>query len=144
MTASNSAVVQRLISDGLNNRDISVMWDLLRDSTYHLPLAGELKGEALMKFYESLFTAFPDIHRKVEEQMTDGREHVVTCWTMTGTHEGEFLGIAPTGRQICITGISIHRISRGRIVQEWHQWDSLTLMQQLGVVPTFKFEATAA
>lgn len=50
MTASNSAVVQRLISDGLNNRDISVMWDLLRDSTYHLPLAGELKGEALMKF----------------------------------------------------------------------------------------------
>jgi steroid delta-isomerase-like uncharacterized protein len=107
-------------------------------------LVGELKGEALVQFFDALFTAFPDLERKAEDQMTDGMQHVVTRWTMTGTHQGEFLGIAPTGKRISITGISIHRISNGRIVQEWHEWDSLGLMQQLGVVPTIKFEGVAA
>jgi steroid delta-isomerase-like uncharacterized protein len=144
MTASNMAIVQRLLIDGLNNQDISVMRDLMRNSTYHLPLVGELKGEALMQFFDSLFVAFPDLERKVDEQMSDGMQHVITRWTMTGTHQGDFLGIAPTGKRICITGISIHRISDGRIVHEWHEWDSLGLMQQLGVVPTRKFELTAA
>jgi steroid delta-isomerase-like uncharacterized protein len=144
MTASNAAIIQNLFTHGLNNCDLSVIRDLLRDSTYHLPLVGELKGEALVQFFDALFTAFPDLERKAEDQMTDGMQHVVTRWTMTGTHQGEFLGIAPTGKRISITGISIHRISNGRIVQEWHEWDSLGLMQQLGVVPTIKFEGVAA
>ena len=144
MSASNTAIVQRLFTQGLNNQDLSVMRDLLRDSTYHLPLVGELRGEALVQFFDDLFTAFPDVERKVEDQFTDGMNHVVTRWTMTGTHQGEFLGIAPTGKRVSITGISIHRISGGRIVQEWHEWDSLGFMQQLGVVPTINFEVTAA
>ena len=144
MTASNAAIVQRLISDGLNQHSLSVMRDLMRDTTYHLPLVGELRGEALMQFFDSLLSGFPDVQRNVDEQLTDGRQHVVTRWTMTGTHQGEFLGIAPTGKRVSITGISVYLISGGRIVQEWHQWDSLGLMQQLGVVPPIKFELTAA
>ena len=97
-----------------------------------------------MQFFDNLFVAFPDLKRNVDEQLTDGLRHVVTRWTMTGTHEGEFLGIAPTGKRICITGISIHLIAGGKIVQEWHQWDSLGVMQQLGVVPTIEFELKAA
>jgi len=144
MTASNRAIVHQLFVNGLDNHDISAMRDLMRDSIYHLPLVGELKGEALMQFFDTLFAAFPDLERNVDEQLTDGAQHVVTRWTMTGTHEGEFLGIAPTGKRICITGMSIHRIFDGKIVQEWHEWDSLGLMQQLGVVPTIKFEPKAA
>jgi steroid delta-isomerase-like uncharacterized protein len=144
MTASNSAIVQHLIRDGINNQDLSVMRDLLRDSTLHLPLVGVLRGEALMQFFDSLFAAFPDLQRKVEDQLTDGMQHVVTRWSMTGTHQGVFLGIVPTGKRISITGISIHSISGGRIVQEWHEWDSLGLMQQFGVVPAIKFELNAA
>jgi len=144
MTASNRAIVHQLFINGLDKHDMSVMRDLMHDSTYHMPLVGELKGEALMQFFDSLFAAFPDLERNVDEQLTDGMQHVVTRWTMTGTHQGEFLGIAPTGKRICITGISIHSIFAGKIIQEWHQWDSLGLMQQLGVVPTRKFEFTAA
>ncbi|HEY7099622.1 MAG TPA: ester cyclase [Terriglobales bacterium] len=143
MSASNTAIVRCLITHGMNEQDMSVMRDLLRDSTFHLPLVGELRGEPLMQFFDSLFTAFPDFHREVQEQLTDGMQHVVTRWTMSGTHQGEFLGIAPTGKRFSITGISIHRISGGRIVQEWHEWDSLSLMQQLGVVPMIKFEVAA-
>lgn len=54
------------------------------------------------------------------------------------------MGITPTGKRVTITGISIHRIASGKIVEEWQEWDSLGLMQQLGVVPTFKFEERAA
>lgn len=144
MTASNRAIVHELFVNGLDNHDISVMRQLMHDSTYHLPLVGELRGEALMQFFDTLFAAFPDLERNVDEQLTDGMQHVVTRWTMTGTHQGEFFGIAPTGKRICITGISIHRIAEGKIVQEWHQWDSLGLMQQLGVVPVLQKEATAA
>lgn len=54
------------------------------------------------------------------------------------------MGVAPTGRGFDVTGISMYRISGGRIVEEWLEWDSLGLMRQLGVVPSFQQEATAA
>ena len=55
-------------------------------------------------------------------------------YTITGTHKGEFQGIAATGRTIKITGIAIHRIADGKIVEIWANWDALSLMQQLGEV----------
>lgn len=144
MSASNRAVVRRLFIEGLNNRDVSVLAELFRDCVYHMPLIDELRGEAVSQFFDSVFAAFPDIQRMVEEEVTDDNQTVVTRWTATGTHRGEFMGIAPTGKRVTFTGISIHRIADGRIVEEWQQWDPLGLMQQLGVVPTFKFEPKAA
>lgn len=144
MSASNRAIVQRLFNEGLNNRDFSVIAALFRDCIYHMPLVGELRGEALEQFYAHIFDAFPDAERTVEDQVADDNQTVVTRWRATGTHQGEFMGIAPTGKRITITGISIHRIASGKIVEEWQEWDSLGLMQQLGIVPSFKFEAKAA
>lgn len=138
MSASNRAVVQRLFNEGLNQHDVSVLAELYLDCVYHMPLVGELTGEALRQFQEHLFAAFPDAQRTVEDQLTDDYQNVITRWTATGTHRGEFMGVAPTGKRITITGISIHRIASGKIVEEWQQWDSLGLMHQLGVVPTFQ------
>jgi steroid delta-isomerase-like uncharacterized protein len=138
MTASNRAVVIGLFA-AVNNRDLSVITELYSGSIYHLPLIGELRGEALTQFFVSIFAAFPDIQRTVEDQLTDDINMVVTRWTATGTHQGQFMGIAPTGNRISMTGISIHRIFDGKIAEEWQEWDSLGLMQQLGAVPTFKF-----
>ena len=143
MSASNRAIVQQLFNE-LDNCDISgVRKYFSDDAIYHSPLVGDIQGEALEKFFASLCTAFPDAKRSVEDQFTDDI-HVVTRWKVTATHQGDFLGIAPTGKRITVTGISIHRISGGKIVEEWQQWDSLGLMQQLGVVPTVKFETKAA
>ena len=60
---------------------------------------------------------------------------VVTRWTAQGTHQGELFGIAATGRQATITGVSVERIVGGQIVEDHTNWDTFGLMQQLGVVP---------
>jgi steroid delta-isomerase-like uncharacterized protein len=142
MSASNRAIVLRSFHDGLNKRDMSIMSELYSDCVYHLPLVGELRGQALREFFASVFAAFPDVERTVEDQFTEDI-HVVTRWTATGTHQGQFMGIAPTGKRFTITGITIDRIVGGQIVEEWQEWDALGLMQQLGVVPTLERKGSA-
>ena len=61
-----------------------------------------------------------------------------TRWTATGTHQGQFMSVAPTGKRFTITGITIDRIVNGQIVEEWQEWDALGLMQQLGVVSALR------
>jgi steroid delta-isomerase-like uncharacterized protein len=78
--------------------------------------------------------AFPDLRVSADQQIREG-ETVVTRWTAVGTHQGELFGIAPTGKQATITGISIERFSGDRIAEEWISWDTLGLLQQLGAVP---------
>lgn len=79
-------------------------------------------------------TAFPDVRCEIEDQVAEGGT-VATRWTARGTHQGELMGIAPTGRQATVTGITIDRIEDGKIVESWTNWDTLGLLQQLGVVP---------
>ena len=79
-------------------------------------------------------TAFPDLNVKVEDQLAEG-DKVATRWTTTGTHQGEFAGIPPTGKQGGVTGTTIARVVGGKIVEERSNWDTLGLLQQLGVIP---------
>jgi steroid delta-isomerase-like uncharacterized protein len=143
MSAANKALVQHLFHE-MDNHDVGAMMELYSDCVYHLPLVGELKGDALKQFFASILAAFPDLQRTIEDQLTDDVNHVITRWTATGTHLGQFMGIAPTGKRLTVTAICIHRICGGKIVEEWEQWDTFGLMQQLGVVPTLKYKAAAA
>jgi steroid delta-isomerase-like uncharacterized protein len=74
--------------------------------------------------------AFPDLHMEIEE-IFSSEERVAHRWTMSGTHEGEIMEIAPTGRRIEIAGIEINRIERGKIAESWAISDSAGLRQQL-------------
>ncbi len=58
----------------------------------------------------------------------------MTRWTASGTHQGELMGIAPTGNRAAVTGITISRIADGKIAEDWVNWDTLGMMQQLGVI----------
>jgi len=70
---------------------------------------------------------------------------VVARWSCRGTHRGDLNGIAPTGKQVMISGVSIARFADGKMVEGWVNWDALGLMQQLGVAPELgKPKATAA
>lgn len=80
-----------------------------------------------------LRTAFPDMDCMIEDLIADG-DKVVRRDKATGTHEGEFMGIEPTGEEIEVNGIHIHRIENGQIVETWAQTDVMGVMQQLGVV----------
>ena len=65
-------------------------------------------------------------------------DRVVYRWMMSGTHLGPMRGIPPTGKPIAMTGITIMRIVEGKIVEGWHQYDALGMMQQLGMIPALK------
>jgi len=78
-------------------------------------------------------TAFPDFHVEAHDMIAEG-DKVASRWTVTGTHKGSFAGIAPTGVQVTVTGMSIHRLVAGRIEEAWWSYDILGMMQQLGVV----------
>ena len=77
---------------------------------------------------------FSDLHIQVEEIIAEG-ERVVTPWRLTGTHYGEFLGHAPTGRSVNVDGVSIDTIRDGIVVSGFDAWDALGFRQQLGFIP---------
>ena len=89
-------------------------------------------------FVRSLRTAFPDIHISIHDTVAQD-DKVVMRWTAAATHNGPFLGIAPTGRKIRFTGTSIQRIVDGKIVEGWDNWDQLGLLVQIGVVNAAHF-----
>jgi len=80
-------------------------------------------------------TAFPDIHLTIQDEIAEG-ERVVHRWTMSGTQQGEFMGIPSTGKQATWTGITIVRFADGKILERWANVDILSMLQQLGAIPT--------
>jgi predicted ester cyclase len=79
-------------------------------------------------------TAFPDLHFTVEDMIAEG-DKVVARITMSGTQQGAFMGIPPTGKHVAWTLIDINRVAGGKSVEHWSEMDALGLLQQLGVVP---------
>jgi steroid delta-isomerase-like uncharacterized protein len=76
--------------------------------------------------------AFPDLHMSFDHQIAEGGT-VVTRWTASGTHQGDFRGIAATGRSATIAGVFIHRLADGQIAETWTAFDQLGLLRQLGI-----------
>jgi predicted ester cyclase len=79
----------------------------------------------------------------VEDIIAEG-ETVMARWSCRGAHKGELNGIAPTGKQFAISGVTVCRVAGGKIVEGFVNWDALSLMQQLGVVPELGNRAKAA
>lgn len=93
----------------------------------------ELNREGYKQWVSMTSGTFSNIETTAEDMIIE-KDKVVTRWTWVGTHESEYMGIAPTGKQLTITGISIDRVTEGKIVEEWIEMDQLGMMQQLGVV----------
>ena len=94
-------------------------------------------------FAVSLRAAFPDMKVVIDQTLEQG-DKVVARWTSTMTHKGDFLGFAPTGGKVTITGTTIQRIVDGKVVEGWDNWDQLGLLVQIGAVNPAHFVAPAA
>jgi predicted ester cyclase len=79
-------------------------------------------------------TTFPDLHFTIENMIAEG-DFVAVRHTARGTHQGNFRGIPPAGKQVIVTGVIIDRVANGKIIEEWGNQDWLGLLQQLGVIP---------
>jgi steroid delta-isomerase-like uncharacterized protein len=98
--------------------------------------AGEVRGADTIKGEIEYFrSAVPDLTYTVEDQIAEGDE-VVTRWTASGTHEGEFFGVPGSGNRIEMTGIQIDRFDEesGKMVEEWPEYDLLGAMRQIGEI----------
>lgn len=131
------ALARRFIDEVCNGRKLGAADALFSaDHAYHdpgSPWAG--KGPAGIKdvigvYHRGVKDARWDVHQMIETGDT-----VIMRWSGSGTHTGELLGIAPTNRKVRVDGIWMLRVAGGKIVESWNCWDTLGMLQQLGVVP---------
>jgi steroid delta-isomerase-like uncharacterized protein len=96
----------------------------------------DIPGPAGAKEQLSMYRgAFPDMSATVSDQDENGDE-VTSSWTVTGTHDGDLMGVPPTGKKIESKGTTRARIADGKIAEEWHEWSMADMLQQLGVDPS--------
>ncbi len=133
---ANKALVRRVVEEAYNQGNLAVVDEVAApDAVSHGTPPGWPAGvEGARQFIVMWRTAFPDIHSTIEDQIAQG-DRVVTRWTARGTHQGEMMGIPPTGRPVTVSGMTINRISGGRVVEDWTVVDQLGLLQQLGALP---------
>ncbi len=134
----NKAIARRADEELFDRGNLDVADELFAPNfVYHDPASGEdWRGPESVKQYATMLrAAFPDLRYTVEDQIAEG-DKVATRYTASGTHRGELMGIAPTGNRVEITGISITRIEDGKIEEIWENYDTLGMMQQLGIIPS--------
>jgi steroid delta-isomerase-like uncharacterized protein len=131
----NVAIINRFIDEILNQGRFEVAEEIVAKDFVELdPLPGQAQGrDGLVEVLKGMRSAFPDIHWTVEETIADG-EKVATRFTWTGTQKGAFLGIPATGRSVSVKGVVIDRVVDGLMTDSRILMDTLSLMQQLGVV----------
>jgi steroid delta-isomerase-like uncharacterized protein len=136
MSEENKGKMLRAFEEGWNNGKLEVFdEDCATDFVHHDPAQpADLNLEAYKQYITATRASFPDLHFTVEELIAEG-DTVTARWAVRATHQGEFLGIPPTGKQAAVTGISISRYVGGKAVETWTNWDALGMMQQLGVIP---------
>ena len=129
----NKNLVRRLIEEVHMKGNIAILDEVVDSrAVYHDAQPGFANDRESHKQQVAMFrAAFPDLQFTIEDLIADG-DKVATRWTARGTHEGELMGIAPTGKPFRVSGITIDRINDGKVVEEWEQFEALSLLQQLG------------
>jgi len=130
---TNKAIVQRMIDEVMNQQNMAVIDELFAaDYVMHDPAwPMEIKGPDGFKQWTGMMLEPYFSDSLITANMIAEGDTVAVHWTWTGIHTGEFMGIPPTGRQIAITGTSIHRFADGQFVESWVSYDMLGMMQQL-------------
>jgi steroid delta-isomerase-like uncharacterized protein len=132
----NEALVRRYVEEVVNRRNLDLLDEIFAaDFVQYGAEPDQVSGvEDLKQFFVMLRSGFPDFQGTIEDLFAAG-DRVVLRFTFRGTHQGEFMGVAPTGTQVTMPGIDIFRVAEGRIVELWGQEDMLGMMQQIGAIP---------
>ncbi len=129
-------IVRRLIEEPWKGN-----WDVIDEYVApgyvgHDPAEPEpIRGPAGVRAnVEKYLAGFPGGAITVDDQIAEG-DKVATRWTGRGTHMGEIAGISPTGKEVTVSGLTLSKLERGLVVEEWTTWDTLGMLMQLGAVP---------
>lgn len=138
MSTSLESISRRIFDEVWNHRNLDLADELISpEFVVHDPRgSSQRKGpEGYREFVREYTTAFPDLEFTVLDQVANETD-VATRWTCSGTHKGPLSGIPPTGRRVTLSGIAYSKYENGKFTASWSVWDALSLMQQLGVMPT--------
>ena len=139
LTNDLMVMAQRSIEEAWNKGDLSVADELFAADVVHTgpPSTGAVTNgiEEQKQFITAVRTAFPDVKFTIDRGMLARANRVTVQWTFSGTHQGEFMGVAATGKKVTNSGISILTFAKGKIVDTYAMWDPLNLWRQLGVAP---------
>jgi steroid delta-isomerase-like uncharacterized protein len=137
MSKELNSATQEKAAGLLNSGNVDAFVDTLfaPDAVDHDPAPDQGLGrEGFRSFFHSLATAFPDAHLEPVAMVADD-DHIAFAYTLTGTHRGDFQGIAPSGKSIEVRGLQIGRFANGQIVERWGSSDQLGILQQIGAAP---------
>jgi steroid delta-isomerase-like uncharacterized protein len=135
-TQAHRLFMQRFVQF-INTADTTLAAELVSPKArFSVPGRAEpLSGPAgYLEIINMMRSGFPDIQWTLEETIAEG-DNLVARYTMRGTHQGPFMGVAPTGRKIAVQALNIYRFSNGQILEELGQPDLLGLLQQIGARP---------
>ena len=133
MGKQENITTQKNFGAAINSGKLYQFTDLMtRDVKDHDPAPAQGKGvEGFIAFFTEFREAFPDLKVEVESMVAD-EEQVAIAYTVTGTHQGSFHGVAATGKKIKARGVQIARFEDGRIAERWGSSDELGILKQLG------------
>jgi len=127
----NKALIRGLY-EAYNKHNVALLDKFIAPDYVHH--AQKLRGLESVKQYETMvYKGFSDLHDTIEDIIAE-EDKVWVRVKVTGTHKGEYRGLAPTGKKITVTYVGIHRIADGKVVERWSVYDMLDFYRQLGVV----------
>ena len=141
MSMEENKVIVRKLNEEMNtlsgnlDKINTMMGDFCAPEFVNHRTTGDFNLEQFIQYMRGMFTAFPDAKFAIDDVIAEGDE-VVYRSRWSGTHKGELQGIAPTGKTVTVTGVSIARIAEGKLIEMWAFQDAMGMMQQLGVMPS--------
>ena len=134
MSEATEAVMRRFVEEVINEGRYSALPDLVHPNYVYRSPDQELRGaDALKDLLTAYRAGLPDLKTSIDDLVGSG-DKVVISITLTGTHEGDLMGVPATGKRVKIHGMVLSRFEQGKIIEEWELLDMLSMFQQLGVV----------
>jgi steroid delta-isomerase-like uncharacterized protein len=134
MSTENKALVRRWFEEVWSKGRAEAIDEMLANDAVVHGLGAPVQGPAGFKTFHAAYrNAFPDVTIQVDDIVAEG-DIVAARWSARGTHRGEGLGVAATGRHIQFSGMVFVRVEDGRLVEGWNNFDQLGMLEQLGVV----------
>src|SRR5215213_6975508 len=140
----NEAIVLRHWEEVVSGGNLDIIDEIFAPDFVAHEADQDIRGpEGVRRFIFMLREAFPDLYVTVEDVIAED-DKVVQRWTGRGTHQGELMGIPPSGNRISVAGITISRFEGGKVAEEWEIYDMMGMMQQLGALPSSTEQQEAA
>ncbi|MFN8473284.1 MAG: ester cyclase [Anaerolineae bacterium] len=136
-TEQNKTAVLRTFNEAWNEKKLAMLREVIAEgAVYYNPSTPQplLGPEGQEMFIGGFHVAFPDTHFTIEDVVAEG-DKVVVRWAASGTNQGPLMGMPATGKRVTVRGMTMFTVRDGMVQESWTNWDTLAMLQQLGIVP---------